>query len=151
MRDSMPILLVDDDSTDVILFQRALEHLQITNPVIRSTNCKEALEYLENQYNEKPWIVITDLNTAEMNGFEFLRTVKAHEALRQTIIIVLSGSSDERDIAESFKLGAAGYMVKPFDYEQLVEMIRVIHAYWTLSERPHASVISQLDRPSPLQ
>jgi len=133
----MPILLVDDDRTDVMMFKRALEDLKITNPLIHSTDCKEALEYLWNEDNKKPWIVITDLNTPQMNGLEFLTTVKAHNALKQIIVIVLSGSGDERDVDESFRLGAAGYMVKPLDYKKLVEIIRIIHTYWTLSELPH--------------
>lgn len=136
MKDSMPILLVDDDRTDAMLFKRALADLKITNPLIHLTDCSEALEYLTNQDNKKPWIVITDLNTPQMSGLEFLTTVKAHNTLREIIVIVLSGSGDERDVDESFRLGAAGYMIKPLDYKKLVEIIKTIHAYWTLSELP---------------
>ena len=134
MKESRPILLVDDDSTDALLFRRALEHLKIANPLIRSSNCQEALEYLMNPENATPWIVLTDLNTPQMNGIEFLRAVKNHEFLKQTVVIVLSGSGDQRDIAECFRCGAAGYMVKPSDHKQLIDMLRTIHAYWTLSE-----------------
>jgi len=136
MKEPPPILLVDDDSTDALLFKRALEHLKIANPLVRSSNCQEALEYLMNPDNARPWIVVTDLNTPQMNGIEFLRAVKHHESLKQTVVIVLSGSGDERDIAECFRCGAAGYMVKPSDHKQLIEMIRTIHAYWTVSESP---------------
>lgn len=151
MKDSMPILFVDDDNIDVMMFKRALEDLKITNPLIHLTDCKEALEYLINEDNEKPWVVLADLNTPQMNGLEFLTAIKAHDALKQIIVIILSGSDDEEDIAESFRLGAAGYMVKPSDYKKLVEMIRAIHAYWTLSELPRESVVSQSDCPAPLQ
>ena len=88
----------DDDRTDVMMFKRALEDLKITNPFIHSTDCKEALDYLTNQDNKKPWIVITDLNTPQMSGLEFLTTVKAHNALKNIIVIILSGSGDERDV-----------------------------------------------------
>ena len=151
MKDSIPILLVDDDNIDVIMFKRALEDLKITNPLIHLADCKEALEYLKNEDNEKPWVVLADLNTPQMNGLEFLMAVKTNDALKQIIVIVLSGSDDEEDIAESFRLGAAGYMVKPSDYKKLVEMIRAIHAYWTLSELPRESVVSQSDCPGPFQ
>ena len=151
MKDSIPILLVDDDNIDVIMFKRALEDLKITNPLIHLADCKEALEYLKNEDNEKPWVVLADLNTPQMSGLEFLSAVKAHDALKQIIVIVLSGSDDQEDIAESFRLGAAGYMVKPSDYKKLVEMIRAIHAYWTLSKLPRESVVSQPDCPGPLQ
>src|SRR4030043_104857 len=123
MKDSMPILLVDDDSTDAILFKRAIENLKITNPVIHLATCREGLNYLRNPDNKKPWIVITDLNTPEMNGIELLMAIKADEALKHIIVIVLSGSGDERDVVDCFRLGAAGYMVKPSEYKKLVEMI----------------------------
>ena len=151
MRNSMPILLVDDDSTDAMLFKRALENLKITNPLIHSINCKKGLDYLKNPDNKKPWIVITDLNTPEMNGLELLMAIKADEALKHIIVIVLSGSGDERDVAECFRLGAAGYMIKPPDHKKLIEMISTIHAYWTLSELPHESMISKPNYSSPLQ
>jgi CheY-like chemotaxis protein len=136
MKEPPPILLIDDDSTDALLFKRAIEHLKIANPLVRSSNCQEALEYLMNSDNARPWVVLTDLNTPQMNGIEFLRAVKDHESLRQTVVIVLSGSGDERDITECFRCGAAGYMVKPSDHKQLIDMLKTIHAYWTLSESP---------------
>jgi len=149
MKDSMPILLVDDDRIDVMMFKRALEDLKITNPLIHLTDCKEALEYLQNEDDEKTWIVLADLNTPQMNGLEFLTAVKANDALKQIIVIVLSGSDDEEDIAESFRLGAAGYIVKPPDYNKLVEMLRTIHEYWTLSKLPHSGARPQSDCPAP--
>jgi len=151
MKDSMPILLVEDDRIDVMMFKRALGDLKITNPLIHLTDCKEALEYLKNEDNEKPWVVLADLNTPQMSGLEFLTAVKANDALKQIIIIILSGSDDEEDIAESFRLGAAGYIVKPPDYNKLIEMIRTIHAYWTLSKLPYGGAISQSDSPATLQ
>jgi len=136
MKEPPPILLVDDDSTDALLFKRAIEHLKIANPLVRSSNCQEALEYLMNSDNARPWIVLTDLNTPQMTGIEFLRAVKNHESLKQTVVIVLSGSGDDGDITECFRCGAAGYMVKPSDHKQLIETLKTIHAYWTLSESP---------------
>jgi CheY-like chemotaxis protein len=151
MEDSMPILLVEDDNIDVIMFKRALGDLNITDPLIHLADCREALEYLENEDNRKPWFVLADLNTPRMNGLEFLRAIKAHDALRQIVVVILTGSDDEEDITESFRLGVAGYIVKPPDYEKLVEVIRTIHTYWTFSELPRESVMSQSHCPGPLQ
>jgi DNA-binding response OmpR family regulator len=137
MKELPPILLVEDDSTDALLFKRALDHMEIANPLVRSPNCQDALEYLLNSDNARPWIVLTDLNTPQMSGLEFLRAVKDHESLKQTVVIVLSGSGNQRDVAECLSCGAAGYMVKPSGHKQLIDMIRTIHAYWTLSESPH--------------
>jgi CheY-like chemotaxis protein len=136
MRNSMPILFVEDDYIDAIIFKRALKDAEITNPLVHVNTCKEALEYPRDQDSKKPCIILTDLNMPEMNGFEFLEAVKADDLLSQIPVIVLSGSDTEEDVAKSFKLGAAGYMVKPIDYKNLVEMVRIIHKYWSLSKLP---------------
>jgi len=87
MRNSMPILLVEDEPTDVILVKRAFKDSEITNPLIHLINCKEALEYLTGRNNENPGVIITDLNTPEMNGLEFLKAVKADELLSQIPVL----------------------------------------------------------------
>jgi len=136
MKEQQPMLLVDDDTTDAILFKRAISNLKITNPVVHLTTCREGLDYLKNPDNKKPWIAITDFNTPDMNGLEFLEAVKTDEALKHIVVIVLSGSDNEGDVAESYILGAAGYMVKPSDHKKLVEMISAVYTYWTLNELP---------------
>ena len=72
----------------------------------------------------------------KMNGTEFLKIVKTDEALKKIPVVVLTTSSEEEDIVESFKFGVAGYIVKPVDYKKFVEAIRTIDLYWTLSELP---------------
>ena len=69
-----------------------------------------------------------------MDGIEFLRIVKNDENLRKIPVVVLTTSVEEQDKVESFNLGVAGYMVKPMDYGQFVEVVKTIHLYWTLSE-----------------
>ncbi len=147
----MPILLVDDNSTDALLFSRAFDQLKIKNPLVHLTNCEEALKYLRDPSKKKPHIILTDLNMPKTYGLEFLREIKADKALRHVIVIVLSGSGDETDVAESFRLGAAGYMVKPPDHKRLIEMIRVVNEYWALSELPHAGLTTQSCCASPRQ
>ena len=71
-----------------------------------------------------------------MNGIEFLRVAKQDEDLKRIPVVVLTASSEERDKVESLRLGVAGYMVKPVDYQQFVEVMRTIDLYWTLSELP---------------
>jgi CheY-like chemotaxis protein len=137
MRNSKPILLVDDDRADAMLFKRAFEDLKISNSLVHSANCKEALEYLRGRSNKKPCIILTDLNTPEMGGLEFLRVVKADDVLAQIPVIVLSNAGTEEDIIESFRFGVAGYIVKPTGYQKLTEAIRIIHKYWTISELPN--------------
>ena len=145
MENSTPILLIEDDRGDAKIFERVLKDLEVANPLVHSINCKEALEYLRDQSNEKPWIILTDLNTPEMDGLEFLKNLKADDLLSQIPVIFLTGSGNENDVAEGFKLGAAGYMVKPADYKNLVEMVTTIHKYWSLSESSVRSLDSQLE------
>ncbi len=71
-----------------------------------------------------------------MNGVEFLKHMRADERLKPIPVIVLTTSREEQDRVSSFNLGVAGYMIKPVDYLQFVEVIRAINLYWTLSELP---------------
>jgi DNA-binding NarL/FixJ family response regulator len=72
-----------------------------------------------------------------MNGVEFLKVVKADDVLKSIPVVVLTTSQEEQDVVESFKLSAAGYIVKPVDYKKFVEAMRTINIYWTLSELPN--------------
>jgi len=136
MQNSRPILLVEDDSVDAMTVKRALKDLNVTNPMVRATNGEEALEYLSNASNNKPCVILLDLNMPKMNGIEFLKVAKADPKLRGIPAIVLTTSKDDRDKVDSFKLSVAGYIVKPVDYKKFVEAIKIINLYWTLSELP---------------
>ncbi|MBN2137738.1 MAG: response regulator [Sedimentisphaerales bacterium] len=136
MQKSKPILLVEDDNIDFITVKRALNDLKVTNDLIRVINGEEALDYLRNETNRRPCIILLDLNMPKMNGIEFLKEAKADDELRMIPVIVLTTSQEQRDIVESFKLSVAGYMLKAGDYSEFTEIIRMIDLYWTLSETP---------------
>ncbi|MFX0092049.1 MAG: response regulator, partial [Candidatus Hodarchaeota archaeon] len=70
------------------------------------------------------------------NGLEFLKIIKQDNDLKHIPVIILTSSNEEQDIIESFNLGVAGYMVKPLDYNEFVEIIRAVSNYWQLSELP---------------
>ncbi len=130
------ILLVEDDRVDVMTVKRALKELKITNPLYVKSNGEEALNYLRNKDNQQPAIILLDLNMPRMNGIEFLEVVKQDNHLKKIPVIVLTTSKEEQDRVKSFNLSVAGYMLKPVDYTQFVEVIRTIHLYWMLSELP---------------
>ncbi len=136
MRNSKPILLIEDDNVDAMTVKRALKDLKVTNPLVRAANGEEALDYLRNDANEKPCVILLDLNMPKMNGIEFLKVAKADEALKRIPAVVLTTSKDDRDKVESFDLCVAGYIVKPVDYRKFVDAIKIIDLYWTLSELP---------------
>ena len=139
MRSSKPILLVEDDKVDAMTIKRSLETINITNDMDVANNGEEALQYLRDSQGELPCIILLDLNMPKMNGIEFLRIVKHDETLKRIPVVILTTSSDEQDKIESFNLGVAGYMIKPVDYWQFVEVVKAIDLYWTLSELPNGS------------
>ncbi len=136
MRSSKPILLIEDDNVDVMTVERVFRDLKIANQLVSTSNGEQALEYLRTNGNKKPSVILLDLNMPKMNGTEFLKIVKKDESLKKIPVVVLTTSSQQQDVVESFKLGAAGYMVKSVDYGKFVETIRTINLYWTLSELP---------------
>lgn len=134
MRLNKTILLVEDDKVDAMAVKRALRDLKVTNPLEHRINGEEALEYLRANLDNPPAIILLDLNMPRMNGLEFLKIAKADPDLRSIPVIVLTTSKEEQDRVASYDLGVAGYMIKPVDYPQFIEVIRTIHMYWTLSE-----------------
>jgi len=136
MQNSKPILLIEDDDVDVMTVNRALRDSNVTNHLVSVGDGEEAIEYLRDESATEPSIILLDLNMPKMDGAEFLKVVKADNTLKKIPVVILTTSNSDRDVIESFELGAAGYMVKSVDYEKFVETIRTIDQYWTLSKLP---------------
>jgi len=136
MRDSRPVLLVEDDTIDAMTVRRAFRDLKVTNPLVHTVNGEEALAYLKDETKDKPCLILLDLNMPKMNGTEFLAVAKVDPVLKKIPVVVLTTSSEERDVVQSFRLSVAGYIIKPVDYRNFVDAIRMIDLYWTLSELP---------------
>ena len=130
-------MFVEDDREDAMTVGPALKDLKVTNRLIHAVNGEEALEYLKSESNKKLCVILLDLKMPKMNGIEFLKIAKADEGLKKIPVVMLTTSKQEQDVVESFKLGVAGYIVKPADYKKFVEAIRTINLYWTLSELPN--------------
>lgn len=131
-----PILLVEDDQVDTMTVIRALKEIHVTNRLVHLENGEEAVSYLRDPESEKPCIILLDLNMPIMNGIEFLHVVKRDDYLKRIPVVVLTTSEEQQDKVNSFNMGVAGYMAKPVDYRQFVEVMRSIDAYWTISEMP---------------
>ena len=131
-----PILLVEDDQVDMMSVTRALKQIHVTNPVVHRENGEDALNYLKDDPDDKPCLILLDLNMPIMNGIEFLQKVKDDNRFRHIPVVVLTTSDEQQDKLNSFDFGVAGYMAKPVDYLQFVEIMRAIDAYWTISEMP---------------
>jgi CheY-like chemotaxis protein len=129
-----PILLVEDDRVDVMTVKRALRQLDVSTPLEVAGNGEAALAYLREATHRRPSIILLDLNMPRMNGIEFLRVIKQDPVLRRIPVVVLTTSKEEQDRVASFDLSVAGYMIKPVDYAQFVEIMRTIKNYWMMSE-----------------
>ena len=120
--------------------QRALKTLNVSNPLVAVKNGEEALEYLEGLHKreELPCIILLDLNMPRMNGLEFLEKRRKLPSIQSIPVVVLTTSVEAHDKTQSYELGIAGYMRKPVEYKEFVEVMRTIKMYWTLSEPVHS-------------
>ncbi len=133
--ENQPILLLEDDKIDIITMQRAFKTLNIVNPLHVVNNGEEGLDYLEN-CSTLPCLIILDINMPKMNGIEFLERIKKVETLKKIPSVVLTTSKDQQDKLNSFNLSIAGYMIKPVDNDQFVNMVETITEYWRWNEFP---------------
>jgi CheY-like chemotaxis protein len=124
-----PILLVEDDDLDAMITRRSLGEAGITNPLIRKKNGEEALKYLATCSAPMPRVLLLDLNMPKMNGIEFLEVLRKDEAFKDIRIVVVTTSPEAQDIARSFALGAASYVVKCSDYGEFRKKMAVIKSY----------------------
>jgi len=133
------ILHVDDDPIDVGNLRRAFSRCGAVNPVRAAKNGAEALALLRGVGGEprmRPGIILLDLSMPVQGGLRFLRELKSEPGLRSIPVIVLSASRHDRDLRVAYEHGAAGYVVKPMDFDGFVRAIATIERYWALCEVP---------------
>ncbi|MHA1247589.1 MAG: response regulator [Candidatus Thorarchaeota archaeon] len=133
------ILLVEDSEDDIVLTKRALEKAKIANELVVARDGEEALLYLrgEGPYKDKapddlPAVVLLDLNMPRMSGLEFLKELRSDERLRLLPVVVLTSSREERDVLESYSLGANSYVQKPVSFDEFAESVKTLSTYWLL-------------------
>ncbi len=131
MRKKLKILLIEDDRIEVLKLNRAISSVANNYDIIQANNGNEALHKLKDHY---PDIILLDLNMPDTNGIEFLSIIKNDENLKHIPTIVLTTSNNKKDITECYKMGIAGYVLKPLRYDDYEEKIRVIIKYWSLNE-----------------
>jgi len=139
MPDQALILLVEDREDDIALIRRAFERAQLPNPLQVVRDGAEAISYLagERGYSNRaeyplPGLVLLDLKMPGVDGFEVLRWIRQQPGLRNLLVVVLTSSQDMKDVNIAYKLGANSFMVKPMDFENIVEMSKLIRDYWLL-------------------
>ena len=135
LRKPNSVLLVEDDEIDVMNIQRAFKKNNITNNLQVASNGLEALSILrKNGAKAFPDLILLDLNMPKMGGLEFLDELRKDQNLRSLMVIILTTSSDERDIKMAYKYNVAGYIIKPVDFNALVQAIKVLDNYLSLCQ-----------------
>lgn len=138
------ILLVEDNPDDEILAIRALEKNNIMNEVVVARDGAEALDYLfgagahaGRDMSVMPQIILLDLKLPKIDGLEVLRRLRNDERTKLLPVVVLTSSKEDRDLTESYSLGANSYIRKPVNFAQFTEAIRQLGLYWlVLNESP---------------
>jgi CheY-like chemotaxis protein len=131
---NQPILLVEDSPEDFETAERAFRRSGLKNPIIRCADGDEALELLFRRGRfadaPRPGVVLLDLNLPGTDGREVLAEIKADPQLKHIPVIVLTTSSDDRDVQACYKAGASSYIQKPVDLEGFMRAIERLNDYW---------------------
>jgi two-component system, response regulator len=138
------ILLVEDNLNDEDLTKRAFKKNNIGNELMVVRDGAEALdflfctgEYANRDPNDKPELVLLDINLPKLSGLDVLRRIRADENLCLLSVVILTSSREDRDIVEGYKLGANSYIRKPVDFLEFADAIRQLGLYWlVLNEKP---------------
>ena len=122
------ILLVEDTADDEALTLRALKKSHVGNKIFVVRDGAEALDFLfcrgiyaDRDPSQMPHVILMDLKLPKVDGLEVLRQLRADERTQLLPVVILTSSNEERDLIESYGLGANAYVRKPVDFDRFVE------------------------------
>jgi two-component system response regulator len=131
------VLLVEDNDDDIQLTRRAFNKHHIANELHVMTDGQQAVDFLfaAGQYAQRdpedlPHVVLLDLKLPKLDGLEVLRRIRENPRTRYLPVVVLTSSNEERDLVESYRLGANSYVRKPVDFEQFAVAAQQLGLYW---------------------
>jgi CheY-like chemotaxis protein len=136
------ILIVDDSPKDVELMIAALSETNLANKFDITEDGVEALDYLykrgtyADRENGYPAVILLDIKMPKMNGIELLKHIRSTPEFKMIPVIMVTSSSEERDMVESYKLGANAYVVKPVDTNQFINAIKTLGQFWIVINQP---------------
>lgn len=140
------ILLVEDNPDDVSMTERALKKAKVINSLVVVGDGAEALDYLfgtgayaGRNVNNMPQVILLDLKLPKIDGLGVLRRIRANELTKLLPVVILTSSKEEKDLINSYNLGANSYIRKPVIFNQFAEAVRQMGLYWLLLNEPPPS------------
>lgn len=133
------ILLVEDNMDDAGLTIRALKKSNLCNSLVHLYDGAEALDFIfatgkysDRDVNDRPKVILLDLNMPKVGGIEVLRKIKSDDRTRSIPVVVMTSSKEEKDIVDSYELGVNSYIVKPVGFEDFSKAVAELGLYWLL-------------------
>ena len=137
------ILLIEDNISDIELTRRALQKSHIANELVVKEDGQEALDYLlgssenaQEKMDELPALVLLDLKLPRVDGLQILKKIRENDRTSRLPVVILTTSSEDQDIAQSYDLGANSYIRKPVDFTQFAEAVQRLGLYWLVINQP---------------
>jgi CheY-like chemotaxis protein len=143
------IMLAEDNANDIELTMTALRENHLLNEVVVVRDGAEALDYLfkrnahANRAGGNPAVLLLDLKMPKVDGIEVLRQVKADPQLRTIPVVVLTSSREERDLVRTYDLGVNAYVVKPVDFLEFVDAVKLLGGFWAVVNEPPPGGVSR--------
>ena len=141
--EQIEILLIEDNPDDAELTIRALKKHNLANKLVWVKDGAEAMDfifaagaYAGRSSNNHPKLILLDLRLPKVDGLEVLQRIKADEQTKAIPVVVMTSSTEDRDIVESYKLGVNSFLSKPVGFDEFVKMVSEIGLYWLLLNRP---------------
>ena len=129
----MDILFIEDDLIETMKLNRTVSQLPNSYNIVEAKNGEEALHILKSD-GKLPDIILLDLNMPKMNGIEFLEILKNDDVLKYLPTIILTTSENRADLLECYKIGIAGYVIKPLKFECYQDKLKKLLDYWSINE-----------------
>ena len=138
------ILLVEDNPQDTELILRALSKANLANKIVHVQDGQQAMEWLfctgefaDRNIGSRPKLVLLDLKLPKIDGLEVLRAIRSDDRTRHLPVVVMTSSSEQRDLIESYNLGVNSYVVKPVEFKSFSAAVLQLGHYWLLvNQRP---------------